>query len=200
MKKQFCAAILLSLTFSLPVFGEDSMTVQKNAPNETSIIYQEPLPLDSEDSMIAARQHYMAQKGAMTVLARREALPDQPKNRWGISLTPAEFDLLARIVMLEAGGESPLGQQAVAEVVLNRMISPYYGGSLEYVLSARGQFSTWKMRYSSQAAPSPQVIASVNAVLEGETNILPFQTLYFSRKAQNRRVQARIGRHVFCNQ
>lgn len=126
--------------------------------------------------------------------------PKLPGNRWGIFLTPSEIDLLARIVMLEAGGESALGQQAVVEVIFNRMVSPYYGGSLEQVLSARGQFATWKMRYSAQAAPTPQVMTSINAVLQGETNILPLQTLYFSRKPQNRRVQIRIGGHAFCNQ
>lgn len=151
-------------------------------------------------SVSLGQSHAELKEEARILAANTPPAPEQPKNRWGITLTSEEFDLLARIVMLEAGGESPLGQQAVAEVILNRMVSPYYGGSLEYVLSTKGQFTTWKKRYSAQAAPTPQVIASVNAVLQGETNILPFQTLYFSRKPQNRRIQIQIGRHTFCNQ
>lgn len=190
IRKSMLLAMVLSLFVYLSVFGE-----------EDKIVSVEMNTLEESFGVDAAGHHYVALKEAVKALAEEEALKSrQPKNRWGVSLSPAEFDLLARIVMLEAGGESPVGQQAVTEVILNRMVSPYYGGSLEYVLSARGQFSTWKMRYSSKAAHTPQVIASVNAVLEGQTNILPFHTLYFSRRAQNSRVQIRIGRHVFCNQ
>ncbi len=47
-------------------------------------------------------------------------------NRWNISLTDEEIDLLAKIVWLEANGEPVEGQEAVVEVVLNRMASDLY--------------------------------------------------------------------------
>lgn len=217
MGKRLCMAILLSFVYCLPVFGEEN---RENTENK-QLLYAGThaledmalmITLDEENGAssitftqeiqsVSAGQSYDELKETAKHLAEESALqPQQPGNRWGISLTPTEVDLLSRIVMLEAGGESPLGQQAVTEVILNRMISPYYGGSLEYVLSTKGQFTTWAKRYSAQATPTPQVIASVNAVLQGETHILPFETLYFSRKPQNRRIQIRIGRHTFCNQ
>lgn len=123
----------------------------------------------------------------------------QPKNRWDIELTIEEFDLLCRIVMLESGGESTLGQQAVTEVILNRMLDDYYGGSLTHVLSAKGQFSTWSSRNSSRANPTTQVEESVRSVLDGETSILPFETVYFATRPANSRIQTQIGNHYFCN-
>ena len=44
-------------------------------------------------------------------------------NRWNISLTQEDIDLLAKIVWLEARGEPVEGQKAVVEVVFNRMAS-----------------------------------------------------------------------------
>lgn len=132
-----------------------------------------------------------------------EAAAPVPGNRWGLLLNAEEVNLLARITMLESGGESDLGQQAVVEVILNRVYSPAYPNSVYDVLSqvdcGYRQFSTWKSRNSSSASPSAKVMGNVNAVLEGNTNVLPFETVYFSRKAANKRVQARIGNHVFCN-
>lgn len=124
-------------------------------------------------------------------------------NRWGVSLSDQEMDTICRIVMLESGGESDLGQQAVTEVILNRVSHPEFPNDVISVLGQRdgdyAQFSTWKNRNSNRAIPSNRVRDNVAAVLRGETNILPGNTVYFSRGPQNRRIQARIGNHVFCN-
>ena len=47
-----------------------------------------------------------------------------------IQLTEEERELLARVIWVEAQGECEEGQQAVAEVVLNRMASPDFGNTL----------------------------------------------------------------------
>lgn len=128
----------------------------------------------------------------------------QPTNRWGVTLTADEFEIFARIMQLECGGESDLGQQAVAEVILNRVYNQRYPNDVVGVLSqvdcGYRQFSTWRNVNSRKAAPSDRIRANLTAVLNGQTNILPYETVYFSRGAQNKRVQARIGRHIFCNQ
>lgn len=212
MGKRILIALGLSLFYCLSVFGnEKETTYQEGACSlDTMAGIVDENEYGNENASISFLQEVQSiavgesyaelKERAKASAAQENAQPKLQGNRWGIFLTPSEVDLLARIVMLEAGGESPLGQQAVIEVIFNRMVSPYYGGSLEHVLSASGQFSTWKMRYSAQAAPTPQVLASITSVLQGETNILPFQTLYFSRRPQNRHVQVRIGGHAFCNQ
>ena len=57
-----------------------------------------------------------------------------------IQLTYEERQLLARVIWVEARGECAQGQQAVAEVVLNRMASPNFGDTLSNVIYAEGQF------------------------------------------------------------
>lgn len=120
-------------------------------------------------------------------------------NRWGISLTQNQRDILARIVKKESGGESNLGQQAVVEVIFNRVVDGSFPNNVIGVLSARGQFSTWPMRNYKSATPTAKEFANIDAVLNGQTNIFPFRTVYFSRGAQNSKIQARIGGHTFCN-
>lgn len=57
------------------------------------------------------------------------------------ALSEDDIIMLAAIVQLEAGGESGECQMAVANTVLNRLSSGYWGGSVEAVIRAPGQFS-----------------------------------------------------------
>lgn len=121
-----------------------------------------------------------------------------PSNRWGITLTDEEKYMLSQIVYLESGNQSDLGQQAVIETIFNRITSSNFPDNLVDVLSQKGQFSTWKSR--NRANPTNREFANIDAVLNGNTNIFPAKTVFFSREAQNKRVQARIQDHVFCNE
>lgn len=58
-------------------------------------------------------------------------------------MTPAERDLMIRTVYGEAGGESAEGQEAVANVIRNRVLSGRYGQGYEDVITAPRQFSVW---------------------------------------------------------
>ena len=120
-------------------------------------------------------------------------------NRWNITLTQDEINLLARIVMLEAGGEPILGQEAVIEVIFNRIYLEEFPNTLEGVLSQPRQFSTWKNRNIEAASPTDEVYESINNVLFGNTHILPYETVYFGISAENNNKQTVIGNHVFCN-
>lgn len=121
------------------------------------------------------------------------------QNRWGITLTDDEIELLARIVMLEAGGEPDWGKDAVVEVIFNRIYDEDYPDTLEGVLSQKGQFATWKNRNIKAATPTEEVYESIYYVLNGYTNIFPYETVYFGLTAHNDNVQLTIESHVFCN-
>lgn len=123
--------------------------------------------------------------------------PTIPCNRWGIVLSDEDRIVLAQIVYLESGNQSNEGQQAVVEVVFNRVVDPAFANTVIGVLSQRGQFTTWKSR--GRAPIDPRVLMNISIVENGGSYILPFNTVYFSRGAQNRRIQCRIGGHVFCN-
>ena len=120
------------------------------------------------------------------------------ENRWNITLTQEEIDLLAKIVWLESQGEPTEGQEAVVEVVFNRMASEKYPDTLYDVLSQGNptQFCSWKNR--ERANPTEKEYTSIHEVLNGNTHILRHDTLYFSTEPLTPRLDQKIGGHSFC--
>jgi N-acetylmuramoyl-L-alanine amidase len=119
------------------------------------------------------------------------------ENRWNIDLTDEEIALLAKIVWTESRGEEDEGEQAVIEVIFNRMIYKYeFSGTLEDVVSQDGQFCSWSKR--NEAEPTKKEYRNIKKVLNGETNILDFDTVYFSTEPRNDDISAHIGKHYFC--
>ena len=120
------------------------------------------------------------------------------ENRWGIQLTEEEIDLLAKILWVEARGESEAGQKAVVEVIFNRMISEEFPDTLYDVLSQKNptQFASWKLRDS--AKPTEKEYASIYEVLTGKTSITKNDTVYFATKKLTRNLDVKIGGHYFC--
>lgn len=117
-----------------------------------------------------------------------------------IAMTDAERNELAAIVLLEAGNQSAEGQQAVAEVVLNRVISPDFPGTVHDVLYQGAgtrvpQFST--INSIGTAKPTKTQYDAINAALYGDS-VLPADVVFFSRAGENDRVWGKIGDHVFC--
>lgn len=116
------------------------------------------------------------------------------------SMTEAERDELAAIIYLEARGEPAEGQQAVAEVVLNRVIHQDFPDSVGEVLhqgegTAVPQFST--IGLLTTAEPTREQYDAIDAALYGPS-ILPDDVVFFSRAGENDRVWGTIGGHVFC--
>lgn len=120
----------------------------------------------------------------------------QPMNRWNISLSQDEINLLANIVWLESRGESEIGQKAVCEVILNRMKHTNFEGTLYEILSARNQFSSWGSR--NNAHPTDETYKIVKQVLNGKTQILSKDYVYFSTSPRNNKGTVKIGNHYFC--
>lgn len=113
----------------------------------------------------------------------------------GVELTLEEEDLLAKVIWAEARGESPEGQQAVAEVVLNRLVSEDFANTLEAVIYGEGQFRS--VPYLKDADPWQAQYEAIEAALYGPS-ILPMDVFYFARWETNPNVWGQIGRHIFC--
>lgn len=82
--------------------------------------------------------------------------------------------LLACLVSMEAGAEPYEGQLAVANVVLNRLRSGYYGSTISDVIYARGQFPSVNgsvMIGYLNNGPLPQAQQAANEALAGVNNI-----------------------------
>lgn len=63
-------------------------------------------------------------------------------------LTDEEMELLAGIVHAEAGNQDMIGRRLVADVVLNRMVSPDFPNEISGVIYQQNQFAT-PMNYTA---------------------------------------------------
>lgn len=112
-----------------------------------------------------------------------------------IYLSDEDVDLLARIIWLEARGECFEGQQAVAEVVFNRMLSDAFPDSLYDVIYQDGQFTTaYRVK---EATPGETQYRAIYEALTG-TNVLPVEVVFFATTPENDNVWGTIGGHTFC--
>jgi len=125
-----------------------------------------------------------------------EKLPETEESRYpDLELTLAERQLLARVVWVEARGESAEGQQAVAEVVFNRMMSDGFPSALRDVIYGEGQFRS--VDFLDDAEPGQSQYQAIERAIYGPY-ILPTDVTYFARTATNNNVWGTIGGHVFC--
>lgn len=115
--------------------------------------------------------------------------------RYGVELTWEEQQLLAKLIWLEARGESPEGQQAVAEVALNRLVSGKFGSTLQEVIYGEGQFRTTPFLGEAEAWQAQY--EAIDAALSGP-NILPMDVMHFATYPENDQVWGKIGGHIFC--
>ena len=124
-----------------------------------------------------------------------EEKPEVESRYPGIELTREEQDLLAKIIWIEAQGETAEGQQAVAEVVFNRMVSGEYGDTLNEVIFAEGQFRS--VAFLENADAWQAQYEAIERALEGPY-ILPMNVVHFATYAVNGNVWGKIGGHIFC--
>lgn len=135
---------------------------------------------------------------APDVAAHEPQIPEppaepEPEPRYE-EITAEERELLARVVYAEANTETLEGQIAVAQVVLNRVRSESFPDTVSEVIYQERQFSTAPILGS--VVPNEANYEAVDAAFE--TEIVPYEVLYFSRGAENDRVWGQIGAHVFC--
>lgn len=112
----------------------------------------------------------------------------------GLDLTPEDINLLARLVWVESRGESKDGQQAVAEVVLNRLVSPDFSHDMRTIVYGQGQFVT---KHLDEATPEQAQYEAIERALYGPY-VLPLDVYYYARQALTDNIWGRIGGHVFC--
>lgn len=97
-----------------------------------------------------------------------------------MNLTDRDLDVLARTIYGEARGEPPIGQRAIAHVILNRTLRPgRFGFGVIGVCLKRAQFSCWndedpnRLTIMSVQYTAPQFLRCVAAAagaLAGEND------------------------------
>jgi len=178
-----CVAILALLAAFMDVGGVS--TVRGANAEETPVIapWEAGILTDTAPPVIAV-----------------EVTPEPIPRYAAVDMSEAERQEMAGIIGLEADNQCAEGQQAVAEVILNRVISPDFPDTVHDVLhqgegTPRPQFST--IDNLASAEPVAAQYEAIDAALYG-TSILPEDVVFFSRNGENDRVWGKIQDHVFC--
>ena len=124
-----------------------------------------------------------------------EPEPVRGEPRYGIELTEDEKWFIAKVVWVEARGESREGQQAVAEVILNRLVSDKFSDTLQGVVYAPDQFRSAK--FLDKAKPYQMQYETVENALLGPY-VLPEDVVHFATTPKTSKVWGKIGGHIFC--
>jgi len=181
----FVAAILAAVT--LWVSAEPA---PETVPLEIVTVVEDTRPVDRTDPGLIPVE--------LVHITTAETTPTEPiiESRYAdIVLSESDVELLARIIWLEARGECFEGQQAVAEVVFNRMLSGAFPDTLYGVIFEKGQFSTAKRVES--ATPGETQYRAIYEALTGP-NVLPLEVVFFATSPENDNVWGTIGGHTFC--
>ncbi len=145
-----------------------------------------------------AKQHAAQQKPSTTAPAST------------VSASSYDACLLAAIIDWEAGSEPYEGKLAVGYVVLNR-VNCGYGGNIEAVLSARGQFGgvtdgygNWSSNFQARInkyvnGTSNECSQAAQDVLAGVGNPLDATYLNFNTVVGSCSQWQQIGNHIFYN-
>ena len=113
------------------------------------------------------------------------------------SLTPQEKELICRITYLEAGNQCIEGQRAVIEVILNRVAKAEWPNTVEGVLSAPHQFSTWKNRNIVSNEQILQMNNILNLVNCSNNTILPNINYVYFNNSNGSKNSIKIQGHWF---
>lgn len=111
-----------------------------------------------------------------------------------VTLTWEEIQLLARVIWVESRGECAEGQQAVAEVVLNRLVSDNYADTLSGVIYAENQFNS--VPFLDDAEPGQAQYEAIDRALYGPY-ILSMDVVKFANYIVNDDIWGQIGGHYF---
>ena len=113
----------------------------------------------------------------------------------GLVMTEEETHLLAKLIYVEARGESEDGQQAIAEVVLNRLTSDLFSGSITAMINDESQFVPNKL--IKEAKPGQAQYEAIDRALYGPY-VLPKEVMFYGRVRTTDSVWGNIGAHIFC--
>lgn len=114
------------------------------------------------------------------------------ENRWQLVLSEDECMDIAKITELEYGNGSYEARCAVIETILNRVVDERFPDTVEGVISAPHQFSTY--RRIDKCTPKEDTYNCVLDVLNGKTDILPMDYVFFNNKPIGREI-IQIGGH-----
>ncbi len=194
-----------------PVLDSDDDWIKINIPEDNTAGYVKreytELIIDFKDALSKEEEAELLKLQAEERAKKNTKVIKQD----GVSYTQEELKLLACLVHSEAGSQSFEGKLAVANIVLNRVKSSKYGGSIKSVIYQPGQFSVAKSgalakqlsNYDSYSSKSQLLsVKAAKAALQGSNNI--GSRLYFHsyraavKKGYDKKKDCvKLGDHLF---
>lgn len=155
--------------------------------------------LDAQIAQMVEYERKLEIQKAKEDAARLAAIKQQEQeDTSGVAYVAADSDayLLGAIIQCESGGEPYAGKLAVGSVIMNRVKSSYFPGTVSGVIYQSGQFSpvaSGRLAYRLQTGVSSECMQAAQEVLNGNITV---NCLYF--RANNGIIQGIvIGNHVF---
>ena len=140
-----------------------------------SMDYATALTIEEEQAKIEAEQAKIEAEQAEKAKSEQVAATGTATQSAGASASVDDVTLLAALIQCESGSQPYEGQVAVGNVVVNRLHSGAYGGSISSVIYAPGQFSPAGSgavaRVAASGAIKSSCIAAAQAALAGENYI-----------------------------
>lgn len=110
----------------------------------------------------------------------------------------SQLEIMAHLINGEAGDQSNVCQQAVGQVVLNRVKDKNYPNTVKGVIFQKSQYAcTTDGNYYKK--PSKKAYRNAKAVLKGKTVLsVPKKVIYQSQFRQGSGIWRKIGTETFC--
>lgn len=167
---------------------------------------QEQLRLQAEEEARKEAEKQRKEEEAMAALKQAEAESQyvETVKTSPYSVSESDVYLLACLVHAEAGWEPYDGKLAVANVVLNRLSSGRYGGSMHDVIYARGQFTvaaSGRLSTVMSQGPNAESVQAAEEALAGVNNVPDYYGFCSQSAASYGRYNnySIIGTQVFYN-
>jgi len=116
----------------------------------------------------------MAFAGAPALAGAQDLIPPDTAQLRGRVTTASAREAIARVTWAEAAGQGDSGLAGVVDTILNRLASGRWGGDVDTVVNARGQFEPvlraggdWRNLPAVSAAQRARVDTLLNLALDG---------------------------------
>lgn len=197
-------AVMTVVCFALWELLNAPMTVRAAEPAETpepEIVYVEKTFTETVTEYVNVPQLVTVE---VPVTVEKQIVVDRPiiaqdsAERWkGITITPEDIELLARLAWREARGEGLLGMRLVIEVVFNRVLSDKFPNTIYDVLYQPGQFApSGGALELSDITPTEAQYEAVRLAIT-ETPILEPDVVFFATTPLYGEIFLHVGGHYF---
>lgn len=199
IKKKFFLLLLLGMIFCFP---RNAMAQESVSENQSDVADQKSV-IEEQFTMPAAGVGVEFGSNEITeeVFQRAEEIQEEEnKSPYADAidtLTQEEKELICKITYREAGNQPIAGQRAVMEVILNRLQSEAWPNDILSILSAPGQFSTWKARNKITNEKLLEMEMVLNLVYADTNTILPNDDYVYFNCANPGRESIKIEQHWF---